>query len=41
MRYLTPFCLSLLLLIGLSACGQKGPLVLPSEADSDSVYETQ
>jgi len=31
MRHLSTLCLSLLLLAGVTACGQKGPLTLPAE----------
>ena len=34
MRHLSLFSLALLLLLGLSACGQKGPLTLPPDPAS-------
>jgi predicted small lipoprotein YifL len=35
MRRLSSISLSLLLLLGLSACGQKGPLTLPPEPKAE------
>lgn len=40
MRHLSTLCLSLLLLAGVTACGQKGPLTLPAEPAAKLSAET-